>query len=108
MNAILVPTLDELEVVFEQALALCNATGAAADACPTDNLDVAADSAVTVLAEVCSAIALLPAQTASHVRLKARALLWLDYAGIEGLEPVGTSERLTRQIISALIDGVPS
>lgn len=69
-------------------------------------LDAKANDACNTLSDVAHQIAELPAQTAEHVRLKARALDWLAFS--QGEPTSGGDERLAYQLVRALLDGVPS
>lgn len=102
----LVPTLDELEVEFEQALTEYSEKCAAADARPEDEgSDAAADKAATCLVGICQKIAELPAQTLRKVALKARALDWYEFS-ISPPTSGDPSEMLAYQLARALIDRV--
>lgn len=108
VSPILVPTLEELAGEFDRAQGAYHAAAALADANPANvTLDLAADVACTAWCEVAHQVAPLPAQNIEHVRLKARALDWLAFP--QG-EPTicGVAERLTYQLVRALLDGVPS
>jgi hypothetical protein len=104
---ILVPTLEELASEFDRLLAAHRAAETACAADPQNEaIDAQADASISVLSDTCHAIAQLPAQTFEHVRLKARALDWLVFS--DGAEPSYGGDRLTYQLVRALIDGAPS
>lgn len=106
MTPILVPTLDELAVEFERASAAERAANALCVASGEGEAEGwAYDEFCGALCEVTRQIAELPAQTMSHVRLKARALDWHAFA--DGQEPASTDERLAFQLVRALVDGFP-
>lgn len=104
---ILVPTLDELAGEFVRAQGAYRAAAALADATPANvTFDLAADAACTAFCEIAYQVALLPAQTLEHVRLKARALDWLSFS--QGEPTSGADDRLAYQLVRAVLDGVPS
>lgn len=106
MNPILVPTLDELAVVFDQAASLERKAAARVDVPGSSAADEAAyNVACNALIDVCSQIADIPAQTPAHIQLKARVLDW--HAFPDGREPGFVDERLAFQLVRALLDGLP-
>lgn len=106
MPPILVPTLDELAVEFEQASAAKSAANALCVASGEGEAEgFAYDEACRALCEVTRQIAQMPAQTAAHLRLKARVLDW--HAFPDGREPDFFDERLAFQLVRALLDGLP-
>ena len=106
MTPILVPTLDELAVEFERARAAERAANALRVATNEGNAEgFAYDEACRALCEVTHQIAELPAQTAAHLRLKARALDL--HAFPDGQEPAPVDGRLAFQLVRALLDGLP-
>jgi len=103
---ILVPTLEELAGEFDRLLAADNAAEAAVNADPKNAaLNDASDMTCAALMDCCSAISVLAAQNAEHVRLKARALDWLAFS--QG-EPEDAADKMAYQLVRALLDGVPS
>lgn len=98
MSAILVPTLDELAVEFDTAVAQERSL----------SVDDGAvyDEAVGRLTDLCQQLAELPAQNIQHLQLKARAFLWYEHPSRR--EPTAASRRLAFQIATALLEGLPA
>ena len=115
MNAILVPTLGELGAEFDRALANERSTLATVVAYEKSVDDPMVDhqagrkaeheyhAAATRTGDVAQQIAALPSLSAEHVRLKARALVWMH----DGSEPATAGDRLALDLARAILDGRP-